>query len=393
MDSREASIQAAIADINSGVFKSQRAAALAYNLPQSTISTRINGRTPRPAAHQHQQRLSPKQEEFLADWIIDQDNKGYPPSHARAREMAIRVLQSNGDTEPLGKRYIQHFITRNPRVASVIGRKLDTQRADAATPEQIRAFIELFEVVRKELNIPIKDAYNMDETGTALGVGVNSRVLASSTKKKAYIKSPENREWASVIECVSATGRKLRCAVIFKGQSLQTTWFTPQSVPNWLYTTSENGWTSKAIGAEWLRRIFIPETAPDNDQQYQLLVLDGHSSHVDIEFLWICKINRIQLLFLPPHSTHVLQPLDLSGFSIIKSNYRNQLRDLSSYNDAAPIKKEQLIQYYHLAREEGLTERVISTGWRVSADSLSPLWGGVTAMITQSHGKVFKGIS
>ena len=69
------------------------------------------------------------------------------------------------------------------------------------------------------------NTYNMDETGIALGVCTNTRVLARASKKKAYIKSPENREWVSIIECISATGRKLRCAVIFKGQSLQTTWF------------------------------------------------------------------------------------------------------------------------------------------------------------------------
>ena len=63
----------------------------------------------------------------------------------------------------------------------------------------------------------------MDETGIALGVCANTRVLARASNKKADVKSPENREWVSIIECVSATGRTLRCAVIFKGQSLQTT--------------------------------------------------------------------------------------------------------------------------------------------------------------------------
>jgi hypothetical protein len=60
----------------------------------------------------------------------------------------------------------------------------------------------------------------MDETGVALGVCTNTRVLASSKKKEAYIKSLENREWTSVIKCISVTGKKLRCAVIFKGQNL-----------------------------------------------------------------------------------------------------------------------------------------------------------------------------
>ena len=264
MAARELAIQSAIADLNAGIYPSQRAAAAAYSLPQSTLSTRLSGSASRRSAHQHQQRLTPEQESFLVDWILEQDSNGYPPSHARAREMASRILQMNGDPKPLGQRWLLHFINRNPRVASVIGRKLEASRAEAATPQQIRAFIELFERVRIQLGIPVEDNWNMDETGLALGVCVNSRVLANSQKKKAYIKSPENREWVSIIETVSAAGRKLRCAVIFKGQSLQTTWFPSEAIPDWLYTTSENGWTSKAIGVEWLKRIYIPESTPVN---------------------------------------------------------------------------------------------------------------------------------
>ena len=146
--------------------------------------------------------------------------------------------------------------------------------------------------------------------------------------------------------------------MIFKGQSLQTSWFPSKSVPDWLYTTSENGWTSKAIGTEWLRRIFIPEIAPQLNQ-HRFLLLDGHGSHVDVEFLWLCKQNKVELLFLPRHATHILQPLDLSVFSVVKSRYRNQIRELARLEDSAPVKKERFIIYYHKAREEGLSEKVI----------------------------------
>jgi hypothetical protein len=164
----------------------------------------------------------------------------------------------------------------------------------------------------------------MDETGIALGVCTNTRVLARALKKKADVKSPENREWVSIIKCVSAIGRKLRCAVIFKGQSLQTTWFPAKSVPSWLYTTSKNRWTSNAIGLEWLQRIFLPETAPA-DGQYRFLILDGHGSYISLDFLLLCKQHKVYLLYLPAHSLHVLQPLDLALFSVIKSSYRRQI--------------------------------------------------------------------
>jgi hypothetical protein len=48
----------------------------------------------------------------------------------------------------------------------------------------------------------------MDETGIALGVCTNTRVIAQARKCKAYIKTPGDHEWVSVIEAVSATGQK-----------------------------------------------------------------------------------------------------------------------------------------------------------------------------------------
>ena len=60
-----------------------------------------------------------------------------------------------------------------------------------------------------------RDTWNVGEIRIVLGVCANTRVLASSKKEKAYVRSSENREWVLIIECVSATGRKLRCAVIF----------------------------------------------------------------------------------------------------------------------------------------------------------------------------------
>jgi hypothetical protein len=45
------------------------------------------------------------------------------------------------------------FLKRNPRVASVVGRKIKAARAEGATPVQIRAFLELFKRTRTRLGI------------------------------------------------------------------------------------------------------------------------------------------------------------------------------------------------------------------------------------------------
>src|SRR5215469_7883486 len=124
---REIVIQKAIADFNSKKFKSKRATALHYGLPLSTLSNRLRGAQTRATANEKNQRLSPTQEKFLVDWIIDLDSIGFAPSPARAREMAIRILQMNNDTQPLGRDWLQKFKSRHPDIASLIRRKMDAK--------------------------------------------------------------------------------------------------------------------------------------------------------------------------------------------------------------------------------------------------------------------------
>jgi hypothetical protein len=110
-----------------------------------------------------------------------------------------------------------------------------------------------------------------------------------------------------------------------------------------------------------LQRIFIPGLAPAQGR-YQMLILDGHGLHTPIEFMILCKQHNIHLLYLPPHASHILQPLDLAPFSAVKSRYQDQIRALLALDDAAPIKKERFVISYNQAQEAGLSEQVIQAG-------------------------------
>jgi hypothetical protein len=51
---------------------------------------------------------------------------------------------------------------------------------------------------------------------------------------------------------------------------------------------------------------------------------------------------------------------------VVKSRYRNEIAALSALSDGAQVKKERFITSYDLVREEGLSERVIRSGWRAA---------------------------
>jgi hypothetical protein len=52
-----------------------------------------------------------------------------------------------------------------------------------------------------------------------------------------------------------------------------------------------------------------------------MLVLDGHESHISVKFDEYCKAHNIVAISLPSHSSHLIQPLDVACFGILKHNY------------------------------------------------------------------------
>jgi hypothetical protein len=100
---------------------------------------------------------------------------------------------------------------------------------DRTQQELIAGFYTRFDSIQQRYSIQQDHIWNMDEHGIALGVCTNSQVLAASYKKRTLIKSPETREWVSILETISAAGKFTRPLVIFKGKNLQTTWFEETS--------------------------------------------------------------------------------------------------------------------------------------------------------------------
>ena len=52
--------------------------------------------------------------------------------------------------------------------------------------------------------------------------------------------------------------------------------------------------------------------------EWRMLILDGHGSHLTMEFMDYCWDHKIVPFLLPPHLTHLLQPCDVGIFQPIK---------------------------------------------------------------------------
>ncbi|KAF4435476.1 hypothetical protein F53441_13499 [Fusarium austroafricanum] len=361
----EEDMSAALLDVSKGV--SINKAALCYGINRSTLQDRVKGRGTSQEHNKRRQKLSEGQEKKLMDWILIQDNLGCPVNHQQVRAFASKIAVRNGYPDGVGKNWLQSFLRRYPEVSTLRGKKIDIERYNGANTELIKAFFALLMLpdIRK---IRQENRYNVDEVGMMEGIGLNGLVLGHSEKKEALLKQPGSRSWISILECISATGKVLTPLVIFKGKTVQQQYFPADLdfLNDWKFSCSPKGWTNNHLAFIWLKTVFIPQTKPEKEGEWRLLILDGHGSHMTEEFLWECYENKIFLLFLPAHSSHVLQPLDVAIFGPLKRLYRRYISDLAAVADCSTIGKISFLRNYYKARLEAISKNNIRAGFRAT---------------------------
>jgi hypothetical protein len=159
----------------------------------------------------------------------------------------------------------------------------------------------------------MENIYNWDEKGFMMGISHSTKRVMS---KEAYTSGRNrqasqdgSREFITLLACICTDGTYIPLALIYTSNShdLLDTWICDlQDEDIAHFGSSENGWSSYEFGMTWLRDIFNQYIKEKASRSKRLLIVDRHSSHVNMAFLNWAYDERIIILVLPPHSTHRL---------------------------------------------------------------------------------------
>jgi DDE superfamily endonuclease len=81
---------------------------------------------------------------------------------------------------------------------------------------------------------------------------------------------------------------------------------------------------------------------------------------VSLPFIQYCEDNNIIPLCLPPHSTHILQPLDVGIVSPLAKAYQTRIQQHSMFG-AERITNQQFLKFFQLARKGAISLRNIAS--------------------------------
>ena len=110
--------------------------------------------------------------------------------------------------------------------------------------------------------------------------------------------------------------------------------------------SSATGCTDRKLFLQWLEHfVKLKNSSPERKH---LLVLDGHHSHKSLEANDYCREHGVELITLPPHSLHKIQPLDKTFFRSLKAAYNAEIDCWMVQNpgkivtlyDVAPLSKK-----------------------------------------------------
>lgn len=267
----------------------------------------------------------------------------------------------------------QGFISNFKKRHGIRMKKISGEKLSCADEAIIKNFQEAFTRQMEELMLVPEQIYNADETALVYK-NLDNRTLVTVNEKTAPGRK-NSKDRVTIMPCCNATGsHKLTLMMIGKSEK-------PRPFKNWdnmlYYKASKNSWQTTSLFKNWFFDQFVPSVRhhlkEKNLPEKAILLIDNCTAH-GTETMLRTDDGNFKVMFLPPNTTAILQPLDQQIIKSMKLRYqKNLLLDLASKPGSDTIAKLKQINLkdvsimIHQAWMD-VPISVIRSGWKVLID-------------------------
>jgi hypothetical protein len=204
-----------------------------------------------------------------------------------------------------------------------------------------------------------EDIFNIDETSLFYKqLPLRSFTQAGNVRKDGK----REKERLTIVLGCSRAGEKLKPMVIGRSARPRDLRNTDLTRLPCAYRNNKKAWLTRAIFKDHLSK-FNEEMHANN--RHVCFVLDNFSGHFPLE-----EYSNIQLIYLPPGTTSVLQPLDAGIIRSFKSNYSRMINDkqIKASDENQPFKHSIKDAIFMAAVAWGnIPELLLRNCWRKTA--------------------------
>ena len=308
-----------------------------FNIPKSVLHRHIAAATKGTQLKQKGRTTVFSNDEILElkNCVIDMAELGFAPTLSDIREIVTDYVNENnhlkgkeifnykGVSGSPGPDWIASFM-KTSGLSLKNATKLSKARSNATkNPFIINHWYDLLEETIDKLGLGDRPdlIWNADESGLP-SEPKRCKVISLKGQPTLQIVTGSDRENMTVLAAASASGKVLPPLIIFSGKQVQTTWRpqvnTGTEYP-WIFANA-SGWMTTDTFFKWFVEweTSTRSTLEDGTIEPRIMIYDGHLSHVGYGTIIHARNHNVTILKLPPHTTDLLQPLDVSVFGSLK---------------------------------------------------------------------------
>lgn len=284
-----------------------------------------------------------EEEAIMVAHIVATSTYGFPVTVMDLKVIAQSYLNSIGRKVKIfknnipGRAWVEGFLKRHHDISRRVARNISLNRASVNEGTVERFFQNLKEEIE---GVPPENLWNYDETNLQDDPGCTKVLVKRGTKYPERIRNA-TKACTTVMMCGNANGDCLPPYVIFKAENVYSTW--KEGGPRGTrYNRTKSGWIDHIVFQDWFVYHLLPVLRRQSGRK--VIIGDGLSSHFTVDVLKLCQEHNVTFVALPPHTSHLLQPLDVAYFRSMKGEWRkllNEWKDTPYGRRCGTIPKEQ----------------------------------------------------
>uniref|UniRef100_A0A1B6L3T1 HTH CENPB-type domain-containing protein n=1 Tax=Graphocephala atropunctata TaxID=36148 RepID=A0A1B6L3T1_9HEMI len=313
-------------------------AARQFNVPKSSLERYVNKKKKNPEYKvdktdgKFKNVFSVEQEFELVKYLKSMESRLFGLTMKDLRSLAFQLAERNGlnhrfdkSSGLAGQDWVKGFLSRHPTLSIRTPESTSGARAMGFNKIAVSQFFSLLTETIDKHKLTSERIYNVDETGVSVNPKCQSKVIALKGKRQVgALTSAERGETVTATVCMSASGSYMPPMLIFPRIKKKQE-FELGLPPGAWSETHATGWMTKELFLSWLSK-FIKFSGAKKESPV-LLVVDGHSTHTkNLELIDMARENGVVLLCLPPHTSHKLQPLDVTFYNPLSLYYGEEIK-------------------------------------------------------------------
>lgn len=219
-----------------------------------------------------------------------------------------------------GNSWFYGFLHRHKNLTMKKPEAVSVARARAFNRENVMLFFRNYGSLR-DLVTNTRQIWNMDETGLTTVHKANRVISRKGVKRTSFMTSQERGTLVTMALCVSAADNRIPPFFVFPIANFRQM-FLDHATVGAVSVANRSGWMNQESFVQFIDH-FIQNTRCSKDYPV-ILLIDNHNSHLSVEALDKASDSGIHIVSFPPHTSHRLQPLDVSVYAPLKSSFNAQ---------------------------------------------------------------------